>query len=153
MSDGPVCAHLHVEWTTEDAGRGSVRGWWECTLCKTKFMPTPLHEFLLAEARARTAAVIAVVQKHYPAIAGRVIMLQEANEDNAAQKWGEIARVFYSLTFTDTERDALAEQLLIARIDELNRIPKSAYWQHGLERYLLRRRDELSQPQPKESTT
>ena len=38
----PCCAHLTIRWTEQRMGRGETRGWWECELCRTKFVPMPV---------------------------------------------------------------------------------------------------------------
>lgn len=37
--DGGCCAHLTVNWTTEELPSGFTRGWWECQTCQTHFWP------------------------------------------------------------------------------------------------------------------
>src|SRR5690242_5943741 len=49
---GPCCAHRKVLWTTEQIESGLTRGWWECSACKIKFMPIPLHEHVIREQTA-----------------------------------------------------------------------------------------------------
>ena len=39
FEDGACCAHLHIEWKTEQLDNGLTRGWWECALCHYHFAP------------------------------------------------------------------------------------------------------------------
>lgn len=73
LIQGPCCAHLHVDWATIEEG-GLTYGWWECQMCKTKFMPTPLHEHVLTRSREEAASaalallgeVLQAVEELYP---------------------------------------------------------------------------------------
>ncbi len=38
-ASGPHCAHLRVNWTTEDDHHGVTHGWWECADCGARFVP------------------------------------------------------------------------------------------------------------------
>lgn len=45
MSDQACCAHIRVDYHTEDAGSGMVRGYWECASgCGTWFVPAERSE-------------------------------------------------------------------------------------------------------------
>lgn len=37
---GPVCAHLSVGYVRQHLGSGRERGWWQCTECEQKFIPS-----------------------------------------------------------------------------------------------------------------
>lgn len=35
-----VCAHLTVGYVRQHLGGGKERGWWQCTECEAKFVPS-----------------------------------------------------------------------------------------------------------------
>lgn len=51
--DVGCCAHLRVEWTTQQLDNGGTRGWWECRDCLIKFAPVPSFEFEIQQKQER----------------------------------------------------------------------------------------------------
>ena len=71
--DAGCCAHLKVVWTTKWNTDGTETGWWECSLCRIRFMPTSLHEHLAYTERdvaiaAACAKMLEQAAQHCPLI-------------------------------------------------------------------------------------
>lgn len=56
----------------------------------------PMPAVVLKQEREVAEKLANTVEEYYPTIAGRVIQLREAGEDNAAAKWSEITTAFRS---------------------------------------------------------
>lgn len=80
-----VCAHLRISWRVEDAGSGSVRGWWVCLGCGAEFVPKAVADNLQNDV------------EHFESDARRFRFeaenalrdLEEAREDTARLDWLE----------------------------------------------------------------
>lgn len=79
MSDVPLCAHSRVSLVRADHGDGSCHDTWECSDCKTRFVPVPwesVNEITRLQQKLAVAASVAICG--HPASYG-VIRYPESN--------------------------------------------------------------------------
>ncbi len=62
------CAHLTVQWRTENNPDGSTSGWWSCSTsdCNAKFTPMVLAEKAQSEGRRAGLEEAVEIVKHQP---------------------------------------------------------------------------------------